>query len=598
MKLLSISTALAVVGSAQAQTTTQIQLDYNFNGIVHVGEAANPDDPMGYRSISDRGLDFSAGVPADPLLAAYSIVSAAGELDIVHVGNRNTVDGGGRAFDAVANGDAIGTQPAWLTNVDQTTPQTTVLASPIPLEATSSASFLLQVSNGGGSLDVNFGFQNGSSTTRTIAAGDWFGGVFAGTGNTDEASPDNNLSVTEQVVDLSDSAGRTLVTISFRNASNVNGGYAVLAANVTTDPRTEVIQPIPLEYNFNGILHAGEAGLPDDPNGFRSISDRALDFESGAPNDPVAAEYDLVDQAGVLDLVHIGDRNTVGGGFFSWDAVANGDRIGTQPTWLPNSDQTGPQTTTLAGPIEITDTSSLTFLYQISNGGGSFDVTVGLQSGGTVVESLAAGDWFGGLYLGRENVDEALPGANLSLTEGTIDLSGLAGDAIVSITFSNRSNGDAGYAIVGCNLRSFELGAPYCGPAVPNSTGNPGVITASGSPVASANNLTLTASSLPNQSFGFFLTSQVQGMTVNPGGSQGVLCLGGAIGRYVGAGQIQNTGVTGQFSLVLDLTQTPTPTGFVTIQPGETWNFQGWHRDSVGGMATSNFTNGRSITFL
>ena len=32
------------------------------------------------------------------------------------------------------------------------------------------------------------------------------------------------------------------------------------------------ILPVPLNYNFNGILHAGEAGLPDSLPGFRSIS--------------------------------------------------------------------------------------------------------------------------------------------------------------------------------------------------------------------------------------------------------------------------------------------------------------------------------------
>ena len=47
--------------------------------------------------------------------------------------------------------------------------------------------------------------------------------------------------------------------------------------------------PVPLNYNFNGIVHAGEMGLPDDPNGFRSISDRALDFLSGVPADPLLA---------------------------------------------------------------------------------------------------------------------------------------------------------------------------------------------------------------------------------------------------------------------------------------------------------------------
>ncbi|MDG1984154.1 MAG: hypothetical protein P8M11_06290, partial [Planctomycetota bacterium] len=71
----------------------------------------------------------------------------------------------------------------------------------------------------------------------------------------------------------------------------------------------------------------------------------------------------------------------------------------------------------------------------------------------------------------------------------------------------------------------------------------------------------------------------------------------GAIGRYVGPGQIVNSGATGEVTLPLDLTQTPQPTGFVSVQPGETWNFQAWYRDSVGGSATSNFTDGLSITF-
>jgi len=77
-----------------------------------------------------------------------------------------------------------------------------------------------------------------------------------------------------------------------------------------------------------------------------------------------------------------------------------------------------------------------------------------------------------------------------------------------------------------------------------------------------------------------------------PGNSVGVLCLGGAIGRYVRQGQILNSGTLGAFALALDLTGTPTPTGLVSIAPGEAWNFQAWYRDSVGGAATSNFTSG------
>jgi hypothetical protein len=141
------------------------------------------------------------------------------------------------------------------------------------------------------------------------------------------------------------------------------------------------------------------------------------------------------------------------------------------------------------------------------------------------------------------------------------------------------------------------IGTNYC-TANPNSTLATGDIIATGSAIAANNNLTLTASSLPNNAFGFFLTSMTQGFVANPGGSAGNLCLGGAIGRYVGPGQVLNTGLVGGFSLVLDLTQTPTPTGPVAITGGQTWNFQAWHRDSVGGVAVSNFTDGLTINFL
>ena len=33
---------------------------------------------------------------------------------------------------------------------------------------------------------------------------------------------------------------------------------------------------LPLAYNFNGMVHVGEAGMPDAPNGYRGISDRGL----------------------------------------------------------------------------------------------------------------------------------------------------------------------------------------------------------------------------------------------------------------------------------------------------------------------------------
>lgn len=140
------------------------------------------------------------------------------------------------------------------------------------------------------------------------------------------------------------------------------------------------------------------------------------------------------------------------------------------------------------------------------------------------------------------------------------------------------------------------IGTNYC-TAAANSTGASGAISALGSETAADNNVVLTSSSLPPNSFGFFLTSQTQGFTPMPGGSAGNLCLSGSIGRYVGPGQIKNSGAGGEFSLTLDLASTPQPTGLVSVQAGETWNFTTWHRDAVGGTATSNFTDGLEVQF-
>ena len=74
-------------------------------------------------------------------------------------------------------------------------------------------------------------------------------------------------------------------------------------------------------------------------------------------------------------------------------------------------------------------------------------------------------------------------------------------------------------------------------------------------------------------------------------------CIAGAIARFVGSGQIQNSGASGNISLVTDLTQQPTPTGVVAVMSGEIWSYQCWFRDAVGGKANSNFSDGYEITF-
>ncbi len=183
-------------------------------------------------------------------------------------------------------------------------------------------------------------------------------------------------------------------------------------------------------------------------------------------------------------------------------------------------------------------------------------------------------------------------------------------NAVPFPTIASLTVGTAGAVYVGGTMSSqasvsrFDndvlptVGVSYCSPAVPNSTGSPARLRVFGSNFTHLSEVTLLADALPAQSFGYFLTSANQIIVANPGGSQGVLCVGGAIGRFVGAGQIQNAGASSQFRLRHDLTNHPTPTGAIQVQAGETWNFQAWYRDMVGGVATSNFSDAVSVPFF
>lgn len=164
--------------------------------------------------------------------------------------------------------------------------------------------------------------------------------------------------------------------------------------------------------------------------------------------------------------------------------------------------------------------------------------------------------------------------------------------AIVSLRSGNGSA--LGDAVVRFDIPTGGFGDVYCTSAA-NSTGVPAAIAPTGSDVLAANHLGLACSSLPQNSFGYFLTSQVQGSAVGAGGSQGTLCLSGQIGRGVGGGA-QFSGALGAVAVSIDLTALPTPAaGPVAANVGETWSFQYWYRDANPGV-TSNFSPGVAIT--
>lgn len=147
----------------------------------------------------------------------------------------------------------------------------------------------------------------------------------------------------------------------------------------------------------------------------------------------------------------------------------------------------------------------------------------------------------------------------------------------------------------GDGLRWIDYGGtwePYCSPAVANSTGVPGRISAHGTLLAGAQPFRLEAHDLPPHSMGLFLVSDAQALVQLPF-SQGPLCLGGTVGRFTASAT--STGSDGSLTYDVDLLALPlaTPTA---VQAGDTYFFQAWYRD-MNPTATSNFTDAAAVDF-
>lgn len=273
---------LIVDPSPGAPRDVVIPLAYNFNGMVHAGEAGNPDGPTGYRSISDRGIRIT-GMPGSLEIGpeggtglAYSIAAEAQAPDIVHLGDRNVTDAGNHIFDLVPDADDVGTQPNWLINTDQRSlPQSTDVSSlSLTMGGQTSIGVIYNASNGGNSCDMILGFTDSSSVAVRLAAPDWFGnqvvqgggagvifqeqfGLFHGAALVDSGVPDVDLNIVETVISvpelifdgLGDITGRTLQTIAFGNPDNSASAIAVYAATVR-NPQTRCIA----DFNNSGAV--------------------------------------------------------------------------------------------------------------------------------------------------------------------------------------------------------------------------------------------------------------------------------------------------------------------------------------------------------
>lgn len=160
---------------------------------------------------------------------------------------------------------------------------------------------------------------------------------------------------------------------------------------------------------------------------------------------------------------------------------------------------------------------------------------------------------------------------------------GVNGDATVIV--GNLERPDFQRRPVRWTLDGSGIGAGYCSPASPHSASpEGGRIRVFGSNIGGFDNAVLRASNLPPNTFGIFVAGRGQNsVTVQ----NGTLCVGPQLLRFVGPGQIQNSGAAGAFDLVLDRNDLRPLLGGVLPPFGESVGFQAWFRDA----GSSNMTD-------
>jgi hypothetical protein len=173
---------------------------------------------------------------------------------------------------------------------------------------------------------------------------------------------------------------------------------------------------VPLNDNLNAIYH----GVGD--VGFQSISDRALIYDDSVvptTTTPVISNH------GVQAFT----STTTGLSYQFVNTPATVDTVALTPrTGLPAGTYTS-NTTTLSHGIQLDTGSQIGILYNYTNGGGKFDVTLGFSDGSSVTTTLAGPDWFGVHAVpaaGPGVASQALVGqpAGIGYGDGTFDGSG------------------------------------------------------------------------------------------------------------------------------------------------------------------------------
>ncbi|MFT7668382.1 MAG: V8-like Glu-specific endopeptidase [Planctomycetota bacterium] len=271
---------------------------------------------------------------------------------------------------------------------------------------------------------------------------------------------------------------------------------------------------------------------------------------------------------------------------YAFDPMSDSDGSGScylTENGLGDTDVDGGSVSLISPVLDLTQVDSFVsydYFLRKSNGGiGNDKMQVHARNG--------SGAW---LVVANHSSNGGLTWRPHTITAATFASSGITNTNDVQLRFTVDDVGTASVNEGG--LDNFFLGRVSCGDGPGSNYCSPSpsgaAIEASGSASVSANDLTLTASAVPQNVFGIFFYGDLQNSV--PLGN-GLLCISGTNGIFR-LGPPQNTGALGHVSRLIDLTNPPLPAGQVTA--GSTWNYQFWFRDG----ATSDLTDAVEVLFL
>lgn len=244
---------------------------------------------------------------------------------------------------------------------------------------------------------------------------------------------------------------------------------------------------------------------------------------------------------------------------------------------------------------------ALTLPFHVfSHAGGNCSGTGGYIYRGNAIPSLDGTYFFADYCSSRiwSIVYDPVTGMASQLTDRTVELRPAAPNTISSIvSFGEDHEGELYIVEQGGQIWKIvpDCSATTFCQALPNSTGNSAFLTVVGSYSIAANDMVLSCNALPSFSAGIFFYGG--GRASTPVG-QGIVCVSSTPSQpVVRMTSVLMSDLLGGVSLPIDFTAPQQSMGPGAILPGQTWNFQYWHRDSIGGQATWNYSNALGILF-